>query len=777
MKAVSVVINTLNRAKLLSDALKSLERQEYPEFEIIVVNGPSTDHTGQVLESYRGAIKILSCPEPNLSMSRNIGICASAGEIVAFIDDDAVADPRWLQGLVAGYDADEVAGVGGFVYDHTGAEFQCRYNICDRFGTTIPSVDVDPTDLFSMPGAFYYPSVIGTNSSFKREALLEIAGFDEAYIYNTDETDVCLRLVDRGYRIKIVPDALVYHRYAASYMRDHRKVPITLYPSAVCKSYFAFRNGLPASSPQQVYAELNRYEAEVRQSLEWLYNQHAIDRSRLESLQDDISRGLQDGMVKALCSAERRTITADARSKLMAPYLRFDARALPGDGKLRIGLMTGDYPPEKTGGVGRWTYLLAMGLTRLGHEVHVLALGRGHNTVTFEDNVWVHRLVPVPSPYRRLDLPFSLPEIAVDHMVAFKTELDRCSEETPFNIISSPIWLNPGLAALIEPRYPVLITLHSAYALIQPHKIDWHELTPYYLNHVAPMIAMEKYVFAHAPFLIANSRPILEEYESAFGASPAGRVYVVPHGIEPVEGAEGRCGEIEVCNVLYVGRLERRKGIDLLLAVIPDLCARFPYLRFTICGEEVGEDPTERPYAERFRESWGDDPAVSGRVNFTGYVAEDELQRLYGSCQIFVAPSRFESFGLIFIEAMAHGKPVIALEAGGATEIIDSGVDGILVPPEDTSALAAAIARLAEDGALRSAMGKAAKLKFQRQYTTEKMAVQMVAAYRDVIRQRNQILDQKTPRAMAPREALSINLAAAAFRRRRGAEITAAAAQ
>ncbi|NJK91934.1 MAG: glycosyltransferase [Blastochloris sp.] len=93
-RRISVVINTLNRADLLEQTLKSLGWQRHRNFEVIVVNGPSRDGTTEVLERWQGRIKVGDCPEANLSMSRNIGICMAAGEVVAFLDDDAVPEPE-----------------------------------------------------------------------------------------------------------------------------------------------------------------------------------------------------------------------------------------------------------------------------------------------------------------------------------------------------------------------------------------------------------------------------------------------------------------------------------------------------------------------------------------------------------------------------------------------------------------------------------------------------------------------------------------------------------
>jgi len=94
MKSVSIIINTYNRANSLSNALSSLKFLNYSKFEVIVVNGPSTDNTGKVLKKFGNDIKIGNCSERNLSVSRNIGIGIAAGEIVAFLDDDAIPEPE-----------------------------------------------------------------------------------------------------------------------------------------------------------------------------------------------------------------------------------------------------------------------------------------------------------------------------------------------------------------------------------------------------------------------------------------------------------------------------------------------------------------------------------------------------------------------------------------------------------------------------------------------------------------------------------------------------------
>src|SRR5919204_2715745 len=93
---VSVIVNTYNRAASLHQTLQALPRQNYSNFEVIVVNGPSTDNTKDVLSAHGSDIRVGACIQRNLSISRNVGIEMARGDFVAFIDDDAVPDENWL---------------------------------------------------------------------------------------------------------------------------------------------------------------------------------------------------------------------------------------------------------------------------------------------------------------------------------------------------------------------------------------------------------------------------------------------------------------------------------------------------------------------------------------------------------------------------------------------------------------------------------------------------------------------------------------------------------
>src|SRR6516164_3476286 len=186
--SVSVVISTLNRAALLEKSRTSLKYQNFGNFEVVVVNGPSTDATEHVLSSFYGTIVATQIGEANLSKSRNAGIALSTGELVLFLDDDAFAEPDWIANIASAYADPSVGAVGTRVYDHTGFQWQMNPFLVDEFYN--PSLKrKPPLWAFEFADSKSIPHILGASSSFRREALMKIGGFDEEIEYFLDESE------------------------------------------------------------------------------------------------------------------------------------------------------------------------------------------------------------------------------------------------------------------------------------------------------------------------------------------------------------------------------------------------------------------------------------------------------------------------------------------------------------------------------------------------------------------------------------------------------------
>ena len=217
---VSVIINTLNRADSLARNLEALRRQTYREFEVIVVNGPSTDNTDALLRNYSGDIRIGYCPDTNIGLSRNIGLQIASGDVVAFIDDDAVPAETWIERLALAYRQPLVAGVGGWVFNLSLARMEWRNCTCTRSGDISVNAEL-PVATYTSPGADPFLYLAGCNMSFRSSVLAEVGPFNEGYSYGYEDVQICRRLVDAGHRIvQLGESAVVYHSAAVNCWRD-----------------------------------------------------------------------------------------------------------------------------------------------------------------------------------------------------------------------------------------------------------------------------------------------------------------------------------------------------------------------------------------------------------------------------------------------------------------------------------------------------------------------------------------------------------------------------
>lgn len=221
---VSVVIVSRARPAALRRCLLGVAQLFYHPFEVVVV----ADATGRT--ALRGLpeaahIKLVAFDEANISAARNAGIAAAAGEVVAFIDDDSVPEPTWLTYLAAAFADPTVAAAGGFVRGRNGISFQSMGATVDGTGQERP-LELDPgriTLLTATPG--HAIKTEGTNMAVRRSVLADMGGFDPRYRFFLDETDLNLRLAERGAVTALVPLAQVHHGFAESRQRRADRAP------------------------------------------------------------------------------------------------------------------------------------------------------------------------------------------------------------------------------------------------------------------------------------------------------------------------------------------------------------------------------------------------------------------------------------------------------------------------------------------------------------------------------------------------------------------------
>ncbi|MBE9199587.1 MULTISPECIES: glycosyltransferase [unclassified Nodularia (in: cyanobacteria)] len=207
---VSVIVCAYNAERTMESCLASLEKLNYPNYEVIVVNDGSTDRTLEICQKYPH-IKLICQPNYGLSIARNVGLEAATGEIIAYTDSDCYADPDWLTYLVITFQSTGLSAVGG-------PNFQPPED------SLIPScVAVSPgCPTHVLLGDDTAEHIAGCNMAFLKKALQEINGFDPQFRAAGDDIDVCWRLQDQGYTIGFSPAAIVWH-YRRNTVKDYLK--------------------------------------------------------------------------------------------------------------------------------------------------------------------------------------------------------------------------------------------------------------------------------------------------------------------------------------------------------------------------------------------------------------------------------------------------------------------------------------------------------------------------------------------------------------------------
>lgn len=200
---ISVVVCSYNGSRLIRDTLEGCTTLDYPDYEVIVVDDGSTDHTAQIAAEFD--VRLIRTANRGLSNARNTGIAAAQGEIVAFTDDDARPEPHWLQYLAEAFEHSTHAGIGGPNIPPPGDGLVANCVAVSPGGPAV--VLVSDTEAEHIPGC---------NMAFRKAALDAIAGFDARFRTAGDDVDLCWRLLDHGYTLGYHAGAVVWHHSRGS---------------------------------------------------------------------------------------------------------------------------------------------------------------------------------------------------------------------------------------------------------------------------------------------------------------------------------------------------------------------------------------------------------------------------------------------------------------------------------------------------------------------------------------------------------------------------------
>ncbi len=363
---VSVIVVSRGRPEMLRRCLIGVGQLFYPNFEVVVVADPPGMHAVRDM-GMAGRAKLLAFDRPNISEARNLGLQASAGEIVAFIDDDAVPEPTWLDHLTGPFADPAIGAAGGFVRGRNGISWQYRAAFISPTGQDVP-IDVDETGmLVPDPPPGHAVKTMGTNCAFRREYVTLIGGFDPVFSFFHDDTDVNLRLVKKGLKTAIVPLAQVHHGFAASDRRRDNRVPISLVEIGASTAAF-LRKHAPTAALEPVFAAL---VAEQRDRLSGFVAAGLLDEREVAVLM----KGLHDGIERGRVAKLRRRAPMGPPQR---PFLPWPAEARP-RGSVRIAARAGGRSQERAArelvAAGNVVTLIRLSPTALYHHVRFTAEG------------------------------------------------------------------------------------------------------------------------------------------------------------------------------------------------------------------------------------------------------------------------------------------------------------------------------------------------------------------------------------------------------------------
>ena len=323
-----------------------------------------------------------------------------------------------------------------------------------------------------------------------------------------------------------------------------------------------------------------------------------------------------------------------------------------------------------------------------GVQVHVKELaerlqGRGHETVVLApvrrmaQEPWV---VPVGRP---VDIPYNASNAPIDPRPWSRGVIRGALAVFGPDVVHAhePLAPSTSLWATLESRVPVVGTFHSGATRSRAF-----DLAAPLLRRVAGRLSL---------------RIAVSERAASFAQERIGGSFeIVPNGIDVERWSAAEPRDLGPgTRLLFVGRLDERKGFPVAVEAFRRLAADRPELRLIVAGDGPQRDALEvLP------------PGLLERVTMLGHVPNTELPTVTAGCDLYLGPSTGgESFGIVLVEAMAAGLPVVASDTPGYDEVVTDGVDGLLVTPRDPSALAARIELLLEDHALSERLAAAGR--------------------------------------------------------------------
>jgi glycogen(starch) synthase len=386
---------------------------------------------------------------------------------------------------------------------------------------------------------------------------------------------------------------------------------------------------------------------------------------------------------------------------------------------MRILVLTWEYPPKGVGGLAQHVYDLTHALRDKGHELTIVTAGDDESIEhEQQENLQIFRVKPFPVTGNDfLSWVFQL-NFAM---------LEKCFTLTQtgyeFDIIHAHDWLVAFSARALKfgLHLPLVATIHATeYGRNQ----GLHNGLQRYISDVEWWLTYEAWK------VIVCSNYMNNEVENIFQV-PSDKIHVIPNGVE-LNGFKALDENFKRSNyasddekiVFFIGRLVPEKGLHILLDAASKVIYHYPKAKFVIAGKGPSAD-----YLRAKATILG----MEDRCYFTGYINDKVRNSLYRASDVAVFPSIYEPFGIVALEAMAAGVPVVVSDTGGLSEIVNHGMDGLKAIQGNAGSLANSILTLLKDKKLAMSLASNATEKVRNEFSWHTIADKTESVYNEVI--------------------------------------------
>ncbi len=732
---ITVAICTRNRAELLRTALASLINQQTDgqfTYEIVVVDNASTDHTPQVVNEVSAAapslIRYVHEPQLGRVFARNRGIQEARGQWIASFDDDEVADPHWLQQLLALANEKKLLSVGGAVALRLPSEWNrpipwvCRRLLGESAGWPEPR----PYTRKEGPGC--------GNHMLHRSAYQQVGLYNHTFNSAGEDTDLYRRLRAAGIETWFTPHAVVWHLVPADRLAEKhlRAVSVEVGNSFAKRDYnelgrvglalmLLARIGQAACLilPRWLWARLRRATGDALAARCLLWRMRGYCRASVSMIFSPQFKEMKSGSIhprpdnttRGINGAQSMAQPAQVQSKTRLKILVVGQTPPPWHGQAIMidRLLRAPYErvrlyrvrmafSDSIGDVGRFR------LSKVFHLVSVIAQIVYHRLVHGAKVLYYPPAGPNRVPLYR-DLVILLCSRWMFRRTIFHFHAGGISELYP-QLSRTTQWLfrkalfdaDAGIR-VSHGSPPDAVALAAQQEFIVPNGIDdeWPKIEAYRMNRVGDAESVDIALAAFAGSRVVGSNQILSS------------------------GTSVAVCESQPLQILFVGILRESKGLLVLIEACGQLAQRGVPFELRVVGQ-IQSPEFEVQVKGRIEEL-----ELQHEVEFLGPLGDDAKWRAYANADVLCLPTFYEAetFAIVLVEAMCAALPVVATRWRGIPEIVEEGKTGYLAPVRDWASIADRLEQLQADPKRRRALGLAGREKFLREYTVGKYWTRM----------------------------------------------------